>query len=175
MRWGFSYMQADDGGSVCLRLSTRPIAQPERTVDDGLRDDIIAGAYWMVPPREDTALMIAFSGAVAPEAAAAHAAVLEDVPGAGLLNVTSAARINQDWSHIERLLSAAPSAALVTVTDAHPATLSWLGAVLGHRIYPLGVERFGQAGDIPDLYRAYGIDEDAILEACARACLRRLG
>jgi hypothetical protein len=38
----------------------------------------------------------------------------------------------------------------------------------------LGVDRFGQSGDIPDLYRAYGIDTDAILDAAARACLTAL-
>jgi pyruvate dehydrogenase E1 component len=37
------------------------------------------------------------------------------------------------------------------------------------------VERFGQGGDIPDLYKAYGIDADAIVDAAARASLRRLG
>jgi|GEM_PF-1635282 len=59
--------------------------------------------------------------------------------------------------------------------DFHPATLSWLGAVAGHAIVPLGVDRFGQSGDIPDLYRAYGIDTDAILDAAAaRACLTAL-
>jgi pyruvate dehydrogenase E1 component len=67
----------------------------------------------------------------------------------------------------------AAAAALVTVVDAHPATLSWLGGVKQHRIYPLGVDRFGQSGDIPDLYRAYGLDADAIIEAAARACLER--
>jgi pyruvate dehydrogenase E1 component len=38
---------------------------------------------------------------------------------------------------------------------------------------PLGVDRFGQAGDIPDLYRAYGLDTDAILDACAQALLAK--
>jgi pyruvate dehydrogenase E1 component len=36
---------------------------------------------------------------------------------------------------------------------------------------PLGVDRFGQAGDIPDLYRDYGLDAGAILDACAEALL----
>ena len=67
-----------------------------------------------------------------------------------------------------------PGAALVTVGDFHPATLSWLGAVNQNPIVALGVERFGQSGDIPDLYRAYGIDTDAILDAAARACLLAL-
>ena len=53
-------------------------------------------------------------------------------------------------------------------TDAHPAVLSWLGAVGRHRVIPLGVDRFGQSGDIPDLYHAYGIDADAIVTAAAR-------
>ena len=73
----------------------------------------------------------------------------------------------------ELLAPLAPDAALVTVIDGHPASLSWLGAVAQHRVQPLGVEHFGQSGDIPDLYRVYGIDADAIIGAAARACLER--
>ena len=51
--------------------------------------------------------------------------------------------------------------------DGHPAAHAWLGAVRGQRVVPLGVDHFGQAGDIPDLYREYGLDTDAILDACA--------
>ncbi|MBT6206093.1 MAG: transketolase, partial [Rhodospirillaceae bacterium] len=32
MRWGFEHMQADDGGSVYLRLSTRPVDQIKREI-----------------------------------------------------------------------------------------------------------------------------------------------
>ena len=60
----------------------------------------------------------------------------------------------------------------MTVTDGHPATLSWLGAVRGHRIAPLGVSAFGQSGDLPDLYATYGIDADAIAAAAERALIR---
>jgi len=42
-------------------------------------------------------------------------------------------------------------AALVAIGDFHPATLSWLGAVADNTIVPLGANRFGQSGDIPDL------------------------
>jgi pyruvate dehydrogenase E1 component len=31
----------------------------------------------------------------------------------------------------------------------------------------LGVDHFGQSGDVPDLYRAYGLDAEAILDAAA--------
>jgi pyruvate dehydrogenase E1 component len=64
-----------------------------------------------------------------------------------------------------------PGAALVTVLDGHPATHAWLGSVRGQRVIPLGPDHFGQSGDIPDLYREYGIDHDAILDACAQALL----
>jgi pyruvate dehydrogenase E1 component len=174
LRWGFEHMQAEKGGSVALRLSTRQVEQPKREIDDALQADILAGAYWMVPPEAGTELAIVFAGALAPEAIAAHAAIREDMAGVGLLNVTSPSLVNRDWSHIARLLAAAPQAALVTVIDGHPATLSWLGSVSGHPIFPLGVDRFGQGGDIPSLYKANGIDTEAILNAAARACLHRL-
>ncbi|MGH7003949.1 MAG: transketolase, partial [Alphaproteobacteria bacterium] len=173
MAWGFRHMQAEKGGSVYLRLSTRPLDQPKREMGPALGDDIIAGAYWMVSPGPDCSIAIAYTGAVAAEAKEAHAALLEDVPGAALLAITSADRLHDGWqaakrarregdtgtrSQVERLLDQLPrNAALVSVVDGHPATLSWIGAVGGHRAYPLGVERFGQSADILDLYRVHGI------------------
>jgi pyruvate dehydrogenase E1 component len=69
-------------------------------------------------------------------------------------------------SHTERLLAELPPhCGIVTVLDGHPATLAWLGAVNGHRVRSLGVEHFGQTGSIPDLYRHYGIDANAIIAA----------
>jgi pyruvate dehydrogenase E1 component len=61
----------------------------------------------------------------------------------------------------------APGAGLVTVLDGSPAALSWLGGVHGHRVSPLGTDRFGQTGNLPDLYREYRLDTDAIVEAMA--------
>src|SRR5229473_2458271 len=184
MRWGFEHMQADDGGSVYLRLSTRPLDQRVRQIGESFAADIVAGAYWLVEPHDGAELAIVCCGAVTPEALQAHEALGDVLPGAGLLMVTSPDRLHAEWlasrrgvgrdSHIARLLKPlAPDAALVTVIDAHPATLSWLGGVAQHRINPLGVGRFGQSGDLPDLYRTYGIDADAILDAAARACLER--
>jgi pyruvate dehydrogenase E1 component len=187
LRWSFEHLQAEDGGSVYLRLSTRRIDQPERNLTRGIADDILRGAYWLVEPPPDAELAIVACGPVLPEAIDAHRQLLEDIPDAGLLVVTSADRIHREWtasrrtgasearmSHIERLLQPLSRAAgLVTVLDGHAATLSWLGAVRRHRIVPLGVERFGQSGDIADLYRAYGLDVDAILDAVARLCIQR--
>ena len=75
-------------------------------------------------------------------------------------------------SHVERLLSPlAPGAGLVTLLDGAPASLSWLGGVMGHRVSPLGIERFGQTGTLPDLYREYRLDVAAIVEAAAELFL----
>ena len=177
MRWAFEHMQADDGGSVYLRLSTRVVDQPERSLDDAMTADLLDGAYWLAPPSSDADLIIAFTGAVAPEAIAAHEAIREDIPGAGLLAVASPDRLHAAWrsggsEHLRRVVGeVGPGARIVTVLDGHPATLSWIGAVRGHRIKALGTDRFGQSGDIPDLYRVHRIDTDAIIEACAAALL----
>ena len=185
LRWAFEEIQREEGQSVYCRLSTRAIDQPRRTIDPDLAAAIVAGAYWLREPAAGAELAIAYCGAVAPEALAADQAVAEDIPGAGLLAITSPDRLHRNWlvarvggesSVAERLLARLrPGAALVTVGDFHPATLSWLGSVAGNPIVPLGVDRFGQSGDIPDLYRAYGIDTDAILDAAARACLAAWG
>ena len=83
MRWGFEYMQADDGGAVALRLSTRVLDQPDREMTDDLRSSITRGGYWLKKPEQGTELVIAYCGAIAPEAIAAHEDILEDIPGAG--------------------------------------------------------------------------------------------
>ncbi len=181
MRWALAEIQRDGGQSVYFRLSTRPVEQPGRELAPDLAEAIIAGAYWLREPEAGAELAIAYSGAVAPEALAAHDAILEDVPGAGLLAITSPDQLHRDWrealaggtaSVAARLLGRLrPRAGLVTVGDSHPATLSWIGSVAGNTIVPLGVDRFGQSGDIPDLYRHYGIDREAIIDAAARALI----
>jgi pyruvate dehydrogenase E1 component len=179
MLWGFRHLQADDGGSVYLRLTTRALPQPEREMTPTLRGGILAGAYWMRAPAPGADLALAYCGPVAAEAAAAHEAMLDDIPEAGLLAVTSPDLLYADWrsarpgSHIDRLLAPlAHDAALVTVLDGHPAALSWLGSVRGHRTYPLGVDHFGQSGSRGDLYRHYGVDAAAIALAANRLLAR---
>ena len=182
LEWAFHHLQApsQQGGSVYLRLSTRPLRQPRRELTDSLREEIIRGAYWGVRPTSRAELAIVYCGAIAQEAQEAHAALLDDISGAGLLAITSPDQLHADWlhhkrrgsvdSHVERLLAPlSPDAVLVTILDGHPATLSWLGSAARRRVRPLGVDRFGQSGDTLDLYRAYGIDAEAILDAVAMA------
>jgi pyruvate dehydrogenase E1 component len=148
---------------------------------DELRQAIIDGGYWLRPPGPNCQIVVAYTGAVAPEAIEAVGLMAEDRRDVGLLAVTSADRLNAGWtaaqrarerglvhasSHIERLLAGVPGhCGIVSVLDGHPATLAWLGAVGGHRVRPLGVEHFGQTGSVPELYRHYGIDTNAIVAA----------
>jgi pyruvate dehydrogenase E1 component len=186
MRWAFDHMQQPDGSSVYLRLSTRSIPQITRE-DDGWQAGALEGGYWLREPADGAEAAIVFSGVVAPEALAAWEQLVEDIPGIGLLNVTSPDLLHRGWSvrraarwndapvapcHAETLLSAlAPGAGLVTVLDGSPAALSWLGGVKGMRVSPLGTDSFGQTGDLLDLYRTYRLDADAIVEAAAELFL----
>jgi pyruvate dehydrogenase E1 component len=174
-----NWLRDETGGSVYLRLSTRPIEQVRRPMTPALRQSIVDGGYWLRPPGPNCQVTVAYTGAVAPEAIQATGFMAEDRRDIGLLAVTSADRLNAGWtaamrarerglvnarSHIERLFADLPPyCGIVTVLDGHPATLAWLGAVGGHRVRSLGVEHFGQTGSIQDLYRHYGIDANAII------------
>ena len=188
MRWSFEHIQADDGGSVYLRLTTRAITQIERE-DDHWQEPALKGGYWLRAPSGLADLAIAFTGAVTPEVLAAAEELAEDAPGLGLLMVTSPDLLHREWSaaqaarwtgkprtksHAENLLSAlAPGANLVTIIDGAPSTLSWLGGVTGLRVSPLGTDRFGQTGDLPDLFDLYRLDAKAIIDAVAQVILDR--
>lgn len=198
MRFALDYMQRDGdavqsertwlrdetGGSVYLRLSTRPVEQIIRPMMPQLEQDIIDGGYWLRAPGPNAEVIVAYTGAVAPEAIEAIGMMAEDRRDVGLLAVTSADRLNAGWtaasrarerglvharSHIERLFADLPAhCTIVSVTDGHPAVLGWLGSVYGHRTRSLGVEHFGQSGTIGDLYRHFGIDANSIATAADR-------
>ncbi|MEQ9491168.1 MAG: transketolase [Alphaproteobacteria bacterium] len=185
MRFGLNYLQDEDGGSIYLRLSTRPLDQPDRELDDDTRRQICSGGYWVVPPKDGASLAVVYMGAVARQAIDAHANLLKKYPGAGLLAVTSADRLYNDWqrlersrldgsddgsmAHVEDLFEPlADDARFCTVLDGHPAALAWMGAVRGHAVAPLGVESFGQTGSLTDLYKTYRIDRESIEKAASR-------
>ncbi|MEP3226049.1 MAG: transketolase [Parasphingorhabdus sp.] len=186
MRWAFDHMQQEDGSSVYLRLSTRSIPQIERD-NDHWEADALKGAYWLREPAPGAAAAIAFTGAIGPEVLRAYDALVADIPGLGVLNVTSPDLLHRGWSdqraarwqgqdlypcHAKKMLDQlSPDAGLITILDGSPSALSWLGAVNGLTVSPLGTDRFGQTGDLPDLYNQYRIDETAIIEAAAELFL----
>ena len=181
MRWAVAHIQEPDGSAVYLRLATRPVPQLPRTLDAAATEALLDGAYWLRRPGPNAEIVVAYAGAVAPEALEAVGLLAEDRRAVGLLAVTSADRLYRGWtdaqaaredgtpgtwSHVERLLAPVPrQCGLVTVLDGHPASLGWLGSVGGHRTRALGVTRFGQTGTVADLYRAAGIDTQAIMAA----------
>ncbi|HSM39236.1 MAG TPA: transketolase, partial [Afifellaceae bacterium] len=195
MEWAFDYMQRagdndpdertwlrdETGGSVYLRLSTKPLEQPGKRADDAFKQGAIDGAYWLRKPGPNCSVVIAYQGAVADEAIAAAGMIGEVRRDIGVLAVTSADRLNAGWtaaqrerargnpdakSHIEALLEHLPrGCAIATVIDGHPATLAWIGAVAGHRTISHGVEHFGQTGAIGDLARHFRIDRNAIVDS----------
>ena len=186
---GVAWLRDSKGGSVYLRLSTRSIEQIQRPMTAELEHDILAGGYWLRRPGPNPDCVIIAMGAILPEAITAVGHLGAGFRDVGLLVVTSADRLNAGWSaaerarqrgeghtpsHVENLLGPLPPhCGLISVLDGHPATLGWMGGVMGHRMASLGVEHFGQTGTLPDLYRSYRIDAAAIVEA-AHALRNRL-
>ena len=185
MAYAFRHLQADDGGAVYLRLSTRSITQISRD-NNHWEAGAIKGGYWLKQPAPGAEAAIVATGAIMPEALEAWEQLSDDIPGIGLLAVTSPDLLHRGWSagqaarwrgggepaHIATLLDElSATAGLVTIIDGSPGALSWIGGVRGNRVAPLGIDRFGQTGDLPDLYGEYRLDANAILDATAELFL----
>ena len=176
MNYGFDYIQMENGGSVYLRLSTRSIEQPHRQIDKSLKENIIKGGYWLKKPGANPHIIIVYQGVIANEVVEAVSMLGERFKDIGILSVTSSDNLFHEWkntsssissqkahSHIETLLSSVPKdTKLITVIDGHPMTLSWVGSVYGHKTITLGVDRFGQTGNIKDLFSEFEIDSNSI-------------
>ncbi|GAA2362987.1 transketolase-like TK C-terminal-containing protein [Dactylosporangium salmoneum] len=169
------------GGSAYLRLSSRPVDQGLAAVpaDPAARErrrrQVVAGAYPLRRAEGPPAVTIAAMGAMVPEALAAAerlaglglAADVVCVTSPGLLFEAVQARAGlgggaEDWV-LDAAFPAGRAAPLVTVLDGHPHTLAFLAGL--HRVpgRHLGVTRFGQSGDLEDVYRYHGIDTDSIV------------
>jgi pyruvate dehydrogenase E1 component len=188
---------APEGESAYLRLSTRPVEQMpfeslrQRVGDEQLRADVLAGGYRLIDglelaPGGDVVQLVA-SGTVLPEVVEAAGRLAREGVAASVVDVTSVDRLFREWrasvvravdraerpaapSQIERLFPVDQrTAPIVTVHDGAPHTMSWLGAVRGVPVVPLGVDAFGQVGAIPDLYRSYRIDADSVVNAALLA------
>ena len=176
MNYGFDYLQMENGGSVYLRLSTRSIEQPHRQIDKSLKENILKGGYWLKKPGANPHIIIVYQGVIATEVVEAASMLGERFKDIGVLSVTSSDNLFHEWkntsssfssqkahSHIETLLSSVPKdTKLITVIDGHPMTLSWIGSVYGHKTITLGVDRFGQTGNVKELLTEFAIDSGNI-------------
>jgi pyruvate dehydrogenase E1 component len=192
--WAFLHALRDsvrtDGEAHYLRLSTTPVDQApfaalmERVDRAELRDDVLAGGYRLAEAEAGglgSQVVIAACGAMIPQALAARDLLAEEDVGATVLNLTSPDRLFRalrtrtgalrsgrlsDPGILDRLVTAEErSAPLVTVHDAAPHALAFLGAALGMPLIPLGVDRFGQTGSQPDVYDWLDLSPEAIAEA----------
>ena len=53
----------------------------------------------------------------------------------------------------------------MSLVDGHLHTLSFLAAIHGVRMSCLGVQRFGQSGDLAELYEHHQIDAESVVGA----------
>ena len=97
MEEAFRLIDDPAGESSYLRLSTRSIDQVERS-GDSWRDGAIKGAYWLREPAPDAEAAIVAMGAVMPEALAAWEELRDDIPGLGLLSITSPDLLHRGWT-----------------------------------------------------------------------------
>jgi pyruvate dehydrogenase E1 component len=170
------------GSSAYLRLSTRPVDQTLAQVpaDPAARErrrrQVVAGAYPLRRAPGTPAVTLVAMGAVVPEALAAARRLAELGRGADVVCVTSpglvfdalqarAGRADGESWVLEAALPAHRAAPMVTVLDGHPHSLAFLATVHRTRATHLGVTRFGQSGDLDEVYRYHGLDADSIVAA----------
>jgi len=181
--WAFlhalSRLGRADGSAAYFRLSTRPLEQAaagEPEDPEARRRQVLAGGY-RLRPRDDAALVIAVMGAMVPEALAAAETLLSDggvaaevvcVTSADLLFRAVQARAGLgegDPAILAELFPHERALPIVTLLDGHPHTLAFLAGVRGAPVACLGVQRFGQSGDLDDLYEHHAIDAESVVGA----------
>ena len=97
MGHAFRHLQAGDGNSVYVLLTTRAIAQVAR-VDTSWEADALRDGYWLQPPRTGPGAALMFIGAIVPEVLAAFNDLADDIPGLGVLAVTSPDLLHRGWA-----------------------------------------------------------------------------
>jgi pyruvate dehydrogenase E1 component len=173
------------GTSAYFRLSTRPIDQALAAVPDESeararrRTHVLSGGYLLRAAPSAPEVVLVAMGAVVPEAIAAAEELERRAINADVVCLTSAdlvfgalqarrGRRGGDDGILDVLFPSSRAAPIVTVLDGHPHALSFLAGVHGAPIASLGVDDFGQSGDVADLYRHFGIDAEAIVESALR-------
>ena len=190
---GLARLAHPDGDSLYLRLSTRPIDQSpfaaatERLGADELRRQVLRGGYRLREPQRTPDVMIATCGPVVPEVLRAAESLADEGVEAVVLDLTSSDRLYREWRgglrdsarsarhattehHLAELIRADErSVPIVTVHDAASHHLAWLGGVFGTRVFPVGVDAFGQSGTISDVYGLFDLQPAQIVNAALTA------
>jgi pyruvate dehydrogenase E1 component len=182
------------GQSTYLRLTSKPIDQellvlPSSDEDkEKLRLQVLKGAYCLrdssdvgEEDRNSIVTLIAV-GAMVPEAVEASEYLLEEGIHATVIVVTGPGPLYRHYMEATKeavetgakldsvvadlFPGAKVGVPVVTVADAHPHSLAWVGGALGSKTIPLGVSDWGQSGNRDELYSEYGTDVHSIVRAC---------
>jgi pyruvate dehydrogenase E1 component len=182
-----------------FRLTTRSIDQQpfyeakQRIGEATLRSQVLAGAYKLVDGRvaltkqddhRAPVVYLASSGAVTPEVlAAAQQLALEGVI-AHVIDITSLGRVFGSWQRTLKQgirTATTPSlpgvlrttftekAPIVSIHDGSSHAMAWLGSALGMPQVAMGVDNFGQSGNIPDLYAIHDLNSESIINGALAA------
>jgi pyruvate dehydrogenase E1 component len=177
--YALSLLGRPDGSSAYFRLSTRPIDQALAGEPDERRRTLaLAGGYPLRRGAQAPQVALVGMGAIMPEVITAA----DELEAAGIacdvVCLTSADLVFRalqarqglaegDPAILDELFPPDRAGPIVSVLDGHPHTLTFLSAIRRVPIACLGVDDFGQSGDVSDLYRAFGIDADTIVGAAS--------
>jgi pyruvate dehydrogenase E1 component len=171
-----------DGTSAYFRLTTRPLDQAAAAVPSGVaareerRRAVLAGGYRLRATSGMPDVTLVGVGAVMPEVIEAADALASAAVACDVVCLTSADLVFRalqarqglqagEVGILDELFPTDRVAPIVAVLDGHPHTLSFLSAIRCVPIACLGVDDFGQSGDVEDLYRYFGIDTESIIDA----------
>jgi pyruvate dehydrogenase E1 component len=181
--YALSRLGCPDGESAYIRLSTRPIDQAQAAVPepgDPAREErrraALSGGYRLRSAPGAPRVVLVGVGVVMPQVLVAA----DELTAGGVrcdvvcltspdlvfraVQARSGLRDGSD-AVLDSLFPPERAAPIVTVLDGHPHTLSFLSGVGRMPIASLGVQDFGQSGDVEDLYAYYRIDADTIVGA----------
>jgi pyruvate dehydrogenase E1 component len=159
------------GESAYFRLSTRPIDQA--LAGDPDRELVLAGGYALRRANGRPRVTLVGMGAVIPELLAAADVLGDEVDAICLTSadllfraVRGRAGLGEHPGDIlAELFPPGRAAPMVTVLDGDPHALAFLAAVNATPLTPLGVTRFGQSGELAEVYEDHEIDSESIVGA----------
>ena len=151
--WALEYIQKQDGSSIYFRLSTKKLTQPNRQLSKTNKKNIVKGCYWLQKPKTLQPIILICTGVMIGEVEKLKTLILKEEIDLAILIATSPDKLYSDWmkskksntfSHIEEILKPYNrNTAIVTIIDGHSSSLAWIGSVLGNKVYPLGLNKFG--------------------------------
>ena len=154
---------------------------------------MLAGAYRLVDGRsaldriENNLAPVVYlvaSGAVMPEVLAAAKQLADEGVVAHVIDITSLGRVFGSWQRTLKQgirTATTPSlpgvlratftekAPIVSIHDGSSHAMSWLGSALGVPQVAMGVDNFGQSGNIPDLYSIHDLNSESIVNGALAA------